>query len=174
MKTKQQTDKVNCFGYKGFTLLEVLISLAIISGGLMVIGQAWSGNFLRIRKANLYNNVSILLQKKMTEIEAKYKNKPLSEIPDNESGDFGSDFKQYTWTIKSQDLQFPDLSSVLVSREQGADETMLTIIQQMQEYISKSIKEVKLTVKVKTPIRSLEFSLTTYFVDYDQDFNAGI
>lgn len=170
MKTKQQTDKVNCFGYKGFTLLEVLISLAIISGGLMVIGQAWSGNFLRIRKANLYNNVSILLQKKMTEIEAKYKNKPLSEIPDNESGDFGSDFKQYTWTIKSQDLQFPDLSSVLV----GADETMLTIIQQMQEYISKSIKEVKLTVKVKTPIRSLEFSLTTYFVDYDQDFNAGI
>lgn len=156
-----------------FTLLEVLVSLAILSSGILLVGQSWSGNFLRVRKTNLYNNVSLLLQRKIVELEALYKDKPLTEIPDSEAGDFGTDYPQYRWSMHSQDFEFPDLSSVLIGRDGGADEMLLTVIKQTQEYISKSVKEVTLSVFVKTPVREIEYSLTTYFVDYNSSLTIG-
>lgn len=158
---------------KGFTLLEVMISLVIILGGILLVTQSWSGNFMRVRKANLYNNVSLLLQRKMTELEAAYKNKPLEEVPENKTGDFGKEFPQYRWEMSSQEFEFPDLSSALVGRDEGASETLLTMTQQMKEYISKAVKEVTLTIYVKTPLKELAYSVTTYFVDYNQELTVG-
>ncbi len=158
---------------RGFTLLEVLIALVIVLGGVLVVGQSWSGNFLRVRKTNLYNNVSLLLQRKMTELEAFYYSKPIDQIPDSDAGDFGSDYPQYRWEMISQEFEFPDLSSVLVGRDQGADDMLLTMMKQMQEYISKSVKEVTVKVFVKTPTREMEYSITTYFVDYKKNASIG-
>src|ERR1700733_15151492 len=67
---------------KGFTLLEVLIAIAILAGGIMMLGTSWSGNLMRIRKSTLFNNVSSLLEKKRIEPEAEYKDKPFLEIPE--------------------------------------------------------------------------------------------
>ena len=159
---------------KGFTLLEVLIAVAIILGGILAVAMSWSGNFNRVRKTALYNNVSLLLERKAAEVEALYKNKTLEEIPDEDGGDFGKDFPQYRWEVKAQDFEFPDLSSVLISRDEGADDLLLMVIQQTQEFISKSVKEVTISVFAKTPTREVEYSVTTYFVDYTQEFNLGI
>lgn len=158
----------------GFTLLEVLIALAILASGIIVLNQAWSGNNLRIRKANLYQNVSTLLERKMVELESKYKAKPFNEIPEEEEGDFGEDFPLYTWKVKTRDMEMPDLSSALTPPGESLDETLRTMIKTMTESISKSVKEVKVSVLVKNKgSKETEFSVTTYFVNWEFDLGLG-
>ena len=155
--------------------MEVLVALTILSGALVVVSSSWSGNFLRVRKSNLYNNVALLLESKMTEITTKYTGRPLEEIPETESGDFGSDYKQYRWEFKSQQFAMPDMSSIIIknSGPRGADQMLLTIIKTMQEFINQSVKEGKVTVFVKGGKREVSFSVSTYFIDYNRDLPLG-
>ena len=158
----------------GFTLLEVLVALAILASGLVVLNSAWSGNTLRIRKVNLYQNVSTLLERKMVELEAKYKAKPFNEIPEEEEGDFGEDFPLYTWKLKTRDMEMPDLTGALTPPGEALDENLRLMIKTMTESISKSVKEVKVSVFVKHKGgKDVEFSLTTYFVNWSFDLGLG-
>lgn len=156
---------------RGFTLLEVIVALSILVGGAVLLGNAWSSNFLRVRKAKLYNNVAHLLERKMTEMEVKYRDKPLEEIRDEESGDFGKEFPQYRWTFKSQEFSMPDLAPVLIGREGGADDMLVSMIRQTTEFLSQSIKEATVSVFVKTKKREVEYSVTTYFVDFNRELS---
>jgi hypothetical protein len=131
---------------------------------------------MRVKKANLYNNAALLLESKMSEITAKYSGLSLEEIKESESGDFGADYKKYRWEFKSQEFEMPDMSAILVknSGPQGADEMLLTMIKQMQNYISESVKEGTVTVYVKgAGDQEVQFSITTYFVDYNRDLQVG-
>jgi general secretion pathway protein I len=153
---------------KGFTLIEVMISLAILAGGIILLASSWSGNLMRIRKSNMYSSVATLLERKMIELDAEYKDKPVTEVPKTRSGDFGSELPLYRWEMKSRELKFPDLSAVMVGKDGGADETMIMMIRQVTDQLSKAIKEIKVTVFVKTPKKEMEFSATQYLIDYDQ------
>ena len=158
----------------GFTLLEVLIALAILASGLIVLNSAWSGNTLRIRKSNLYQNVSTLLERKIIELEAKYKARPFNEIPETEEGDFGDDFPLYHWKMKTKDMEMPDLTGALTPPGESLDETLRTMIKTMTESISKSVKEVKVSLFVKNKGgKETEFSVTTYFVNWTFDLGLG-
>ena len=152
----------------GFTLAEVLVALAITMGAVIVITATSSGNLLRIRKSQLAVNVATLLERKTAELEIKYRGKPIEEILEEEKGDFGENYKQYRWEFKSQEFEMPDLSPILLRQEGGANEMMVTIIKQMQEYLSSAIKEAKISVFVKTGTKETEYFVTTYFVDYSK------
>lgn len=155
----------------GFTLLEVLVAMTILVGGIVVVASAWSGNFLRMRKSTLYNNVALLLERKTTELTAKFKDKPLTEVLEEE-GDFGADLPQYRWTFTVREFIMPDLTPILMSGDEGSkDETFLSFIKATQEYISKSIKEGTVTVLVKSGKKEVPFSITTYFMDYTQELS---
>lgn len=158
---------------KGFTLIEVVIAIAILAGGIIVVANSWSGNTLRIRKSNLYNNVSILLQRKVTEIEAKYKGKKIEEIPEEEKGDFGSEHPQYRWEMTSQEFEMPDLSSILINQDGGADEMLLTVVRKTTEFINQSVKEVSVAIIVKGTKKDVRFEVNTYFVDFEKDLTIG-
>jgi len=155
---------------RGFTLLEVLIAVVILATGIVVVTTAWSGNFLRIRKTNLYNNVATLLERKVTEIDAKYYGKPISEISDEE-GDFGSELPQYRWTFKTKDFEMPDISSVLIGEQGRVDDTLLMMVKQTSEFLSQSIKEGTVSVFVKFGKTETEYSVTTYFIDYTKEIS---
>ena len=155
---------------RGFTLLEVLIALVIVAGAIMAAAGVWSGNFMRIRKSALHYDVATLLERKMAEIEAKYKDKPLTEIPEEETGDFGEDSPQFRWTMKSRELEFPDLSAVIVGQGQEGDEMIISMIKQMTEFMKKAVKEVRVTVFVKRGKKEFEFSAAQYFMDYNAEF----
>jgi general secretion pathway protein I len=158
--------------HKGFTLLEVLVALFILSGGIIVLANAWSGNFMRIRKSALFNDVATLLERKMVETEAKYRNK-YQEIPEEDGGEFDTDHPQYTWKLKSRELKLPDITPLLLGQEDHPDETLVSMIKQLSEQLSKAIKEVKISVLVKRNGRELEFSATEYMVDYQGQFDLG-
>lgn len=158
---------------RGFTLIEVLVALFILTGAIIVVANAWSGNFLRIRKSAMFNDVATLLERKMVETEVKYKEKSLSEIPEEEGDDFGSDYPNYRWTLKSRDLELPDLTPLLVGQEEGANESVIQMLKQMTDTISKAVKEVRITVYAKRGNKEVEFSATQYFVDYQKDVVPG-
>jgi general secretion pathway protein I len=157
---------------KGFTLIEVLVALFILTGGIIVLANAWSGNFMRIRKSALFNDVSTLLERKMAETEAKYRNK-YAEIPEDDTGEFDTEHPEYTWKLKSRELKLPDITPLLLGQEDHPDETLVSMIKQLSEQLSKAIKEVKISVLVKRGGRQLEFSATEYFVDYQGNFDLG-
>src|SRR5262249_1056827 len=118
--------------------------------------------------ATLYNNVAMLLERKVVEIGAEYKDKPFDEIVDKD-GDFGSDLPQYHWSFKTKEFVMPDLSSALLGKDGVKDEMLLTFVKQDTEFISKSIKEGTVTVFVKAGKNEVPFSVTTYFVDYSRE-----
>lgn len=156
---------------RGFTLIEVLVAMLILVGGIIIVANSWSGNLLKIRKANLFNNVGVLLERKATELEVKYREKSLTEIPEEETGDIEG-YPQYQWKLKSREFKMPDLSSVLMKDKGGAaDEMLLTMMKQVNEFISQSVKEVKISIIYKGggKKKDAEYSITTYFIDYNKE-----
>ena len=156
----------------GFTLIETLIAMVILTFTIIAVSNTWSGNVMRIQKSRINTTVANLLQRKMTEIEITYENKPL-DVPEEKAGDFGAMYPGYSWKIKSQPFVMPDLTGALISKEGGADEMLLTMVRTVSDYIKESAKEVTVTViysgqkaKVKSPLSN---SVTTYFVDYTKE-----
>jgi len=164
---------VSAFNRRGFTLLEVLIALVIISGAIIVVANSWSGNFARIRKSSLNHDVATLLERKMVEIDAFYKDRAINEIPEDDAGDFGSDYPNYRWELKSKDFKMPDLTPLMVGQEDGGEEALIAMIKQMSEFLNEVIKEVQITVYVKARGRELAYSATQYYIDYTRDFAMG-
>jgi len=161
---------------RGFTLLETLIAMIIMSGGILLVANAWSGNTQRLQKSKINNTVAFLLQKKMTEIEIFYKDKDILEIPETDSGDFtkdGKEFAQYKWSMKARDFEMPSLTDLLTSKEGGTNEMLVFMISQVTEFINKVIKEVTVTIIYtgKLTKREIKNSVTSYFIDYKKELS---
>lgn len=153
---------------KAFTLIEVILALMVMSSGLLILVNAWTGTYNRLRKTQIQVQMAALLERKVTEIEREYKNKSLDSIPDEKEDDFGSDVANYSWTMKSRKLEIPDLSAMLTSKAGGANEDLLRIMKAFSEHLSKSIKEVKVTIIFKGLKKPLTADVTIYIVDYDR------
>lgn len=157
----------------GFSLLEVMVAIGILSFTVILISTAWSGNFLRVRKSRMSHNVATLLERKAVELETRLQGVSIEELAD-ESGDFGKDFPKYRWEFKIKEFKFPDLTPLLTNQDEGADEILLSMISQMTEFISKSVKEGTVSVFVKiNKKKEAKYSVTMYFIDYDQPLTIG-
>jgi len=158
---------------KAFTLVEVLIAMSLLATALLLLMNSWTMATGRIKKTQTAFEMASLLERKMNDFERKYKGKPLSEIQDSEEDDFGDEYPQYSWKMAAKKLEMPDIAASLSAREGGVDAMTQTVIKQLTDQLSKSIKEVTITVILKTGKKNIEISATTYFVDYDQPLNLG-
>jgi general secretion pathway protein I len=116
------------------------------------------------------NKTAFLLDQIMSELQIKYARRIL-DIPASESGAF-EDYPNYTWSMESKDFEMPDLRSVLVSGD-GADDMTLLIIDKLTEYLNQSVKELKVTVTYTIGKSSVDYSATTFMVDYNQPLPIG-
>lgn len=158
---------------KGFTLIETVLALVLLSSGLLLLANSWGGSFMFVRKAQFSTEVTALLERKMAEIEIEYTGKSLDSIPEEKEDDFGSEFPQYSWKMEAKEFEVPDISATLTSQEGGADQTSLTMMKTLTTHISKSIKEVRVTIFYKGGKKPMSFSATQYFVDYDREIQLG-
>ncbi len=78
---KQNPSKKN----HGFTLLEALLAMAILSTALLLLANSWSASFNRVKKTQLNFELSTLLDRKMSELIREYAGKPITEIPEEKS-----------------------------------------------------------------------------------------
>ena len=162
--------KVSLKSSRGFTLIETLVAMVILTGAVMVLASSWSGNFMRIRNARVNNTMATLLERKMTEVDIKYRDKSFDEIAESDAGDFGAKYPGYRWEMAAKKFEMPDMSSALISREGGADQMLLTMIQTVQEFIKNAVKEVSVTVAYKGRTgKEIKNTVTTYVVDYTKE-----
>lgn len=161
---------------RGFTLIETMIAMMIMTGALIIIGQSWSGNLMRLEKSRLNTDMAQLLDRKMAEVEMTYRGEPISQIREEDGGDFGALFPGYSWEMKAKEFEMPDLSGALMTKDGGVDEMTLLIIRTVAAYLKETIKEVSVTVSFQPkdpkakPIRQ---SVATYFIDYSKPLALG-
>ncbi len=151
----------------GFTLLEVLIAMMILAAGVMLLAQSWSSSYNRLRKTQKNVEIAALLERKLAETDMKYRGKAIDSIPESEGDEFEG-FPEYTWKLESKNFEMPDLTAVLIGREGGVDQMMMTLMKQFSEHLSKSIKEVKVTIVYKHNDKEFNYSATMLFVDHDK------
>lgn len=88
-----------CNSHVGFTLLEIMVSLAIISLVLVSIYRMHAQTIAMNYDARFYATAPFLAQLKISDLE----NKTIEELADD-SGDFGDEHPGYRWTIEIQDI----------------------------------------------------------------------
>jgi len=109
---------------RGFTLIEILISMSIIAIALMAANRMHSQTLTMANAGKFYTAAPLLAQAKMAEFHGK----PKDELADDE-GDFGEDHPGYTWKVTVADVESEilgetaeDLKQLNVSVFFGGDE----------------------------------------------------
>jgi general secretion pathway protein I len=91
----------------GFTLLEVMVAMAIIAIALTAVLGSQSQSVSLASEAKFNTTAPLLAQSKIAEIE-------VAEQDDlaGGSGDFGEDFPGYTWELSMEEIVFEEPENV--------------------------------------------------------------
>jgi len=94
----------------GFTLMEVMIAMAILAIALVAIFQLQSQSISMSTDSRFMTTAALLAQSKMVEAEA-------DSTLDNhsEDGDFGPGYPQYIWHMAVGDTQLPQFKKIEVT-----------------------------------------------------------
>jgi len=84
---------------KGFLLLEVLVAVVVLSLGIVFVLNGFSSCLNAAGTSRDFIIASNLIEAKIFEFETN----PPDEIK-NSSGDFGREFKEYSWGLKAKEL----------------------------------------------------------------------
>ncbi len=95
---------------KGFTLMEVMIAMAILAIALVAVFQLQSQSISMSTDSRFMTTASLLAQSKMVEVEAGS-----TLVNHSEDGDFGPDYSQYTWHLEVGDTPMPQFKKIEVT-----------------------------------------------------------
>jgi len=93
--------KIYCPRKGGFTLLEVMIAMAILAITLVVVFQSQSQSVSMKGSSKAMTTLTLLAQSKMAEFESA----EFSRV-ESSSGEFGPDFPDYSWTCTVSTEEF--------------------------------------------------------------------
>ena len=83
--------------YSGFTLLEVLIAMAIMAIVLVGVYRMQSQTLTMTAASRFYTEAPLLAQDKLSQLEANP-----SDLITGDSGDFGELFPGYSWKVSTE------------------------------------------------------------------------
>ena len=99
MTSKQQAGVSNRQTASGFTLLEVMVAMAIMAIVLVSVYRMHSQTLTMNTAARFYTQAPMLAQSKLAQLEANS-----SGLIAGDSGDFGDKFPGYTWSISAEEV----------------------------------------------------------------------
>jgi len=91
----------------GFTLLEVLIAMAIMAIVLISVYRLQFQTLSMTTANRFYTQAPMLAQSKMAQLEATS-----SDVVSGDSGDFGDKFPGYGWSVATEDVSSETLGEV--------------------------------------------------------------
>ncbi len=106
--------------YAAFTLLEVMIAIAVMAIALTTLYGSQSRSLSYATEAHFYIVASSLAAGKMAELQSG-----ISELV-SDSGDFGDDFPGYGWQLEVEDAYFEDVEA-LADLEEGLQQVDLKV-----------------------------------------------
>jgi general secretion pathway protein I len=105
--SKVRVERHGVVDSEGFTLLEVMIAMAILAITLVTVFQSQSQSVSMESQARFLTTASLLAQGKMAELEA-------ADAQDlkSGSGDFGDNFPDYVWEVEVKDSEIATLKRI--------------------------------------------------------------
>ena len=98
---------VKNFANKGFTLLEVMIAVALIAVALVTLLGSQSQSVSYANSAKFETMAALLAQSKMSEILIQD-----ADSLSNDSGDFGDEYLGYAWEATVSDVSIEGLDTI--------------------------------------------------------------
>jgi general secretion pathway protein I len=105
--SKQQAGVGNRQTASGFTLLEVMVAMAIMAIVLVSVYRMHSQTLTMNTAARFYTQAPMLAQSKLAQLEGDS-----SGIVAGDSGDFGDKFPGYTWSISTDEVSSEALGEI--------------------------------------------------------------
>ena len=94
----QMTPFANKHAAKGFSLLEVMVAMAIMAIVLVAVYRMHSQTLSMAAASQFQTEAPLLAQRKLAELEAS------EDAIGSDSGDFGDDFAGYSWNVEVEDV----------------------------------------------------------------------
>lgn len=91
----------------GFTLLEIMVAISIIAIVLIAVFKMHSQTINLNLATRFYSTAPLLAQNKIAELEATSLNDQMAE-----SGNFGDDFPNYSWSVSMDNIESEILGAV--------------------------------------------------------------
>lgn len=149
----------------GFTLLECMIALLLISTALIIVVESQAFAVNQEEKANNLNKASLLARDVMVELELDIQKTGFGEIEVHESGDFNDErydnhFEGWRWEyeVETVELEIPNLSNLMGMAEDAVEDgeappNPLMMLESMGidmsfigEYMGKFLREARVRV----------------------------
>ena len=162
----------------GFTLLEVMIAIGILAIGIGAILVAENNSLDVTLRAKRMTTVATLARNVMVDTEREIQGKTFDETKTDAFGKFDAPFNDYSWERKIKEITFPNVMNPN-SGEQKAGEVRTTdpnverIVKLATTFLSKSSREVTVTIKWKDKGQDQEFSVSQYWVDLNHEFKMS-
>jgi general secretion pathway protein I len=91
----------------GFTLLEVMVSVAILSIVLVSVYKLHSQSLTMNTEARFYTQAPMLAQSKLSEMEASSES-----VFSNDFGEFSENFPGYAWKVEVEEISIEALGEI--------------------------------------------------------------
>jgi len=101
---------------KGFTLLEVLVALAVVSGLLVTLIYTVNYQLGIVGRQETVTLATLLAKSTLTELEKK---------PESKKGQFDPPYEAYAYETAVKDSPYPGVSEITVAVRSGQEEVRL-------------------------------------------------
>lgn len=167
----------------GFTLLEVMLALAILALGLTMTSESQQMSMRQVSRAKMMTIATLLAREKMIEVEDELFEEGFSEFDEEDKGDFGRDFKRFSYKLNIEKVELPaaadtdGLSQTLTEgaggEGEGAGGGMAALggqmigqyLEMIRSVIEQSIRRVTLDVIWKEGRRERSITVSCYYTD---------
>jgi general secretion pathway protein I len=97
----------------GFTLLEVMVALAILAGALVLVGTGIAQNVRQAKHSRQVRIAALLMRQRMSQVEYDLYQNGFSDFAEEDTGTFAeAGFPQFRWVVRADKVELPaDLAS---------------------------------------------------------------
>lgn len=176
-------------GRTGFTLLEVMVALAILAGALLAVSDVVAGALHNHVRARDLEVATLLARAKMAELEDRFEAKGFRPTDEAEEGTFEDDgHPEVRWkvevTVPPTDLGPDAVLRVLTGSDQGLEDLLPApdqapqlgplqaqlgailqgVLARLGDQLKRGVRQVRLTVSWPDGKRTESFDVTTHMV----------
>jgi len=164
---------------EGFTLLEVIIAITIMVLAFAAILSVESNSINATIRAKEMNIVAMLARGKMIEAEYKVEGKTFEEVQKEQAGAFETPYETFKWKTEVKEIKFPNMNMGGGAKNAGGNgddqgnqyAELLTKL--VTNYFSKAIRELVVTILWKRGSTEISYSVSTYWVDLNHEFDTS-
>jgi prepilin-type N-terminal cleavage/methylation domain-containing protein len=166
----------------GFSLLEVMVSLAILAVGLVTLTRTVTGNVRATQHARMVTAATFLARTKISSLEQSIMELGFSEVEGEDEGDFSEEgFPSYKWYAAVERIKLPASATQQVEQaaSQKATSTnpmdilsgfmgsfMTTLMEPIRVALEESVRRVTVKIKWTEPGRPEQsFEIVNFLTD---------